>query len=189
MPCSTESTPARTSAADGLLGEGVRGHPGPGRVRGGDRPRHVLGAHAGARSPTPRSSQSPTSFTQPLPSPACSRAVSSRLRRRHLHTDVAQVALDRGDVLARPGPVGARPGHRPASGVGKWASPRRGWRARPRPGRCSGQLAGLGDVPRSGAAGPHADVAVRVDQPRQDEPAVDHGRGTRHRRQRDPVPD
>ena len=60
--------------------EGVRGDPGALLVGGRDRGlEHVPRATPGPRSPTPRSIQSPTSFTQPSPRRACTRTSADQV--------------------------------------------------------------------------------------------------------------
>ena len=65
----------------GVLAEHVRGHPGTVGVGGVDRVDSSTSSdHSGARSPMPRSIQSPTSLTQPSPQRACSATACGQLR-------------------------------------------------------------------------------------------------------------
>ena len=70
VPCSTQSIPARTRVATACSENVWAVIRTPAACAAATAPARVSSSQAGARSPIPRSIQSPTSFTQPLPARA-----------------------------------------------------------------------------------------------------------------------
>src|SRR2546421_3854392 len=78
VPCSTESTPARTSVATAASENVCAATRTPAACATSIAAATCPGSNAGARSPAARSIQSPTSLTHPLPSLACSATAAAR---------------------------------------------------------------------------------------------------------------
>ena len=153
--CTAIRAPAACAAATAPARRGRRPRSGRGRRRPG------------------RSSRRPASPSRCRPR-ACSVTSAAQLVGRHLDPDVAQVPPRRRDVPAGAGQSRHVAGRRPARGTGT-ANRRRGSPAPRRPGRSRPARGPRPALPIGRAARRDADVAVRVDQSGQDEPAVGDG--------------
>ena len=171
VPCSMQSMPAVDQVGQRVLAEAVRRHPGAVLVRLGDRRLERVTRPAAARGrPTSRSIQSPTSLTQPSPRRASCATYAASSSGLDLVGVVADVALRPGDVTAGPDDLRQVLAVVDPAGVG--GRPRVA--DEQRAGVPVGQRLLLGHLVRHRAVLVEPDVAVRVDETR-DDPGVTRG--------------